>query len=77
MEKLKNAITDLDMFLVKIDCIAGLSHVLWESMSEGTSEVDKDYTNAAFLLNEEIRAFNEKIHKISEQMYCGLKEMRE
>lgn len=77
MEKLKNAITDLDRFLVKIDCIAGLSHVLWESMAEGTSEVDVDYTNATFLLNEEIRAFNEKIHKISEQMYCGLKEMRE
>ena len=77
MEKLKNAITDLDMFLVKIDCIAGLSHVLWESMAEGSSAVDEDYTNAAFLLNEEIRAFNEKIHKISEQMYCGLKEMRE
>lgn len=77
MEKLKNAITDLDMFLVKIDCIAGLSHVLWESMAEGSSAVDEDYTNATFLLNEEIRAFNEKIHKISEQMYCGLREMRE
>lgn len=77
MEELKNAAFDLDMFLFKIDCIAGLSHVLWESMAEGTSEVDADYTNVAFLLNEEIKAFNEKIHKISEQMYCGLKEMRE
>lgn len=76
MEKLKRSIRDFDELGVRIDGIAGLSFLLWESIAEGNFEIDKDtHGSAAFLLNHEIEELRDELQDIKDRMFECLKEM--
>lgn len=76
MEIIKVAIGEFDDLSIEIDCVTSLSYLLWESMAEGLSEAKDTHIVAAFMLNREMEALQNKLHEINEKMHNGLKEVR-
>ena len=64
---------DLADIALKLNCIEGLSYVLWASMAEGTSEAAEEHTNAAYLLYTQLEAFKNEFNSITENAR-GLKQ---
>ena len=69
-----NALESLDL---DIDCMESLSFLLWQSLAEYSTELDRDiHGNAAYMLNKKIEQIHEALHGIEEAIHAGLKAVK-
>lgn len=69
-----NALESLDL---DIDCMESLSFLLWQSLAEYSTELDRDiHGNAAYMLNKKIEQIHDALHDIGDLLSDGLKEVR-
>ena len=76
MENLKKAVYMLENLNIKADGVLGLSTLLWQSTSEGMTELEEVYSGATYLLMSEVEYMHDKIHEVVDMLYDGLKEVR-
>ena len=77
MENLEKAVYMLENLNIKADGVLGLSTLLWQSTSEGMTELEEDiYSGATYLLMSEVEYMHDKIHEVVDILYDGLKEVR-
>lgn len=69
-----NALESLDL---DIDCMESLSFLLWQSLAEYSTELDRDiHGNAAYMLNKQIEQIHEALHGIEEAIHAGLEAVK-
>lgn len=73
MEKIKNSIFELDSALMELDILKSISFLLWDSMAEGSVDVDGVYILAAYKLQDMTKEVAEKLRGISKDLIDGLK----
>lgn len=73
MEKIKNSVYELDSALMELDILKSISFLLWDSMSEGSVDVDEVYILAAYKLQDMTKEVAEKLRGISKDLLEGLK----
>ncbi len=73
MEKIKNSVYELDSALMELDILKSISFLLWDSMSEGSVDVDEVYILAAYKLQDMTKEVAEKLRGISKDLIDGLK----
>lgn len=72
MEKIKNSVYELDSALMELDILKSISFLLWDSMSEGSVDVDEVYILAAYKLQDMTKEVAEKLRGISKDLLDGL-----
>ena len=77
MENLEKAVYMLENLNIKADGVLGLSTLLWQSTSEGMTELEEEvYSGVTYLLMSEVEYMHDKIHEVVDMLYDGLKEVR-
>ena len=73
MEKIKNSVYELDSALMELDILKSISFLLWDSMSEGSVDVDEVYILAAYKLQDMTKEVAEKLRGISKDLLDGMR----